>query len=185
MPSLVTRYTTWSWRSWPRHSNLDRIAVHLRMTDVVDAATRSRMMAGIGGKNTRPELLVRRELHKRGLRYKLGGAGLPGRPDIVLPKWRVAVFVHGCFWHWHGCPLSKVPRTNSDFWLAKLSANADRDIVTTISLISADWRVAIVWECALRGKRAIEQLPRRMDTLASWTQTPDSRPWLELPLSSD
>lgn len=155
------------------------------MADVVDAATRSRMMAGIGGKNTQPELLVRKELHRRGLRYVLNGAGLPGRPDVVLPKWKVAVFVHGCFWHWHGCALSKLPANNRPFWETKLDANTSRDTVALLSLLSAGWRVATVWECALRGKDAMAKLPFRMDTLASWIQHPSAQPALELPDLND
>lgn len=151
------------------------------MADVVNAATRSRMMAGIRSSNTLPERLVRSEMHKRGLRYVLGGAGLPGSPDIVLPRWRVAVFVHGCFWHWHGCALSKIPATNAGFWQAKLERNADRDTLATMSLLSAGWRVAIVWECSLRGLRPMQQLSDRMDTLVAWTQIPDLGLWLELP----
>jgi DNA mismatch endonuclease, patch repair protein len=103
------------------------------MVDTVDAATRSRMMAGIGSRNTRPELLVRRQLHARGFRYTLDGAGLPGRPDIVLPKWKVAIFINGCFWHWHGCHLSKIPDANRTFWETKLMTNQTRDDVSLAS----------------------------------------------------
>ena len=142
------------------------------MADVVDAATRSRMMAGISGKNTQPELLVRKELHHRGLRYVLNGAGLPGRPDVVLPKWKVAVFVHGCFWHWHGCHLSKMPANNRLFWQAKLDGNTSRDIVALLSLVSAGWRVATIWECATRGKQSIARLPALLDELTAWIRDP-------------
>lgn len=155
------------------------------MADVVDAATRSRMMAGISGKNTQPELLVRKELHRRGLRYVLNGAGLPGRPDVVLPKWKVAIFVHGCFWHLHGCSLSKMPANNRLFWETKLDANTSRDIVALLSLMSAGWRVAVIWECALRGKDAAAKLALRMDTLATWIQHRRSQPTLELPDFND
>lgn len=155
------------------------------MVDIVDAATRSRMMAGIGGKNTQPELLIRKELHRRGLRYVLDGAGLPGRPDVVLPKWKVAIFVHGCFWHWHGCSLSKMPTNNRPFWKTKLDANTNRDTVALLSLLSAGWRVATIWECALRGKNATAKLASRIDTLASWIEHPSSQPALELPDLND
>ncbi len=155
------------------------------MADVVDPATRSRMMAGISGKNTQPELLVRKELHRRGLRYVLDGAGLPGRPDLVFPKWKVAVFVHGCFWHWHGCSFSKMPANNRPFWQAKLSTNSSRDTVALLTLVSAGWRVATIWECALRGKDATAKLAFRMDTLASWIQQPSIHPLFELPDFND
>lgn len=151
------------------------------MADVVDAATRSRMMAGIQGRNTRPEVLVRQHLHSRGLRYSLGGAGLPGRPDIVLAKWKVAVFVHGCFWHWHGCSLSKVPTSNKAFWQQKLAGNENRDTIAILSLLSEGWRVALVWECVLRGRTALSELGPRMDTLASWIKSPGRKSVLELP----
>jgi DNA mismatch endonuclease, patch repair protein len=151
------------------------------MVDTVDAATRSRMMAGIGSRNTQPELLVRRHLHARGFRYTLDGAGLPGRPDIVLPKWKVAIFVNGCFWHWHGCHLSKIPDANRAFWETKLMANQARDYVSQMAIVSAGWRVAIVWECALRGKLAESQLPRLIRNLERWIRAKPKSKVLELP----
>lgn len=120
------------------------------MIDIVDTATRRRMMAGIKGSNTRPELFMRKGLHARGLRYRLGGSGLPGRPDLVLPKYKVALFVHGCFWHSHGCPAFKLPTTNADFWRTKLGANVKRDSANVVGLVARGWRVAIVWECDLK-----------------------------------
>ena len=138
------------------------------MADVVDAATRSRMMSKIRSQDTKPELLVRRHLHARGLRYVLGGAGLPGRPDLVFPRWKVAVFVHGCFWHWHACHLSRLPASNRKFWRSKLNNNQTRDAVSLLSLLSAGWRVATIWECSLRGKSATGHLPKMLDDLAGW-----------------
>ena len=120
------------------------------MTDVVDAATRSRMMAGIQGKNTRPELFLRKALHAMGFRYRLGGKGLPGKPDIVFPKKRVAIFVHGCFWHMHECKYFKWPATNSQFWREKLDGNVQRDKRVAVELQSKGWTVLTVWECELR-----------------------------------
>ncbi|NQD96755.1 DNA mismatch endonuclease Vsr, partial [Pseudomonas sp. CrR25] len=98
------------------------------MTDVVDTLTRSRMMSGIRGKNTKPEMLVRRALFKAGFRFRLHSKKLPGSPDVILPKRRVAIFVHGCFWHMHqGCTNARIPSTRTEFWRGKLKANVDRD----------------------------------------------------------
>ena len=138
------------------------------MVDVVDAATRSRMMAGIKSRDTKPEVLVRHGLHARGFRYRLQSGDLPGKPDVVLPKWRTVVFVHGCFWHWHGCALSKLPGNNAAFWLKKLDTNRHRDDYVRRQLLAEGWRVAVVWECATRGARAAVALPRVLDRLAHW-----------------
>ena len=138
------------------------------MADVVDAVTRSRMMAGIQSKNTKPETIIRKGLHARGFRYSMHPKNLPGKPDIVMPKWRVAIFVHGCFWHRHGCYLSKLPATNAAFWESKLAANQHRDALVKQQLAAAGWRTATVWECATRGKTATENLPNLLDDLACW-----------------
>lgn len=122
------------------------------MVDVVNSAVRSRMMSGIRGKNTKPELQVRQYLHRLGFRYSLHRRDLPGRPDLTLAKRGAVVFVHGCFWHSHaGCRLAAVPSTRPDFWKQKLGANADRDRRNLEDIRNAGWRVAIVWECALRS----------------------------------
>ncbi len=108
-------------------------------------------MSGIKGKNTQPELAVRRALHARGFRFRLHDKALAGKPDLVLPKWKAAVFVHGCFWHQHrGCSNASVPVTRQDFWIAKLNANVARDSRLALLLQSQGWRVAIVWECSIR-----------------------------------
>lgn len=122
-----------------------------RMTDIVDKETRSRMMSGIRGSNTKLELLVRRALHARGFRYRLGGAGLPGRPDLVLPRYRTALFVHGCFWHGHTCPLFRVPKTSPEFWSSKIDSNRMRDARVLRQLEEMGWNSCVVWECSLRG----------------------------------
>ena len=116
---------------------------------------RSRMMRGIRGSNTQPEMLVRKALHARGFRYRLNAKDLPGRPDIVLPKWKTVIFVHGCFWHAHqGCRYFRIPATRSEFWEQKLASNAARDARQIQHLVAAGWRVLVVWECALRNKNA-------------------------------
>lgn len=122
------------------------------MTDIGDSQTRSRMMAGIRGKDTKPELVLRRSLHALGFRYRLHEKGLPGAPDLVLSKFKAVIFVHGCFWHRHdGCRYATFPSTRSEFWTAKFAANVARDNQNQAALLSAGWRVAIVWECALRN----------------------------------
>lgn len=123
------------------------------MADVVDAATRSRMMSGIRGKNTKPELMIRKALHARGFRYRIHCKDLPGNPDLCLPKHRAVIFVHGCFWHGHGCHLFKWPRTREEFWRAKIERNQEVDARSMAALANAGWRVATVWECSLKGRR--------------------------------
>lgn len=136
------------------------------MTDVVDAPTRSRMMSGIRGKDTKPERLVRRALFKAGFRFRLHRRDLPGIPDVVLPGRGVAVFVHGCFWHMHpGCPNARLPATRPEFWREKLSRNVDRDRAAKASLAAAGWRVLTVWECATRDPGIMAVLP---ETLRAW-----------------
>ncbi len=128
------------------------------MSDIVDSETRSRMMSRIRGRDTRPELGLRRALHARGLRYRLHDPRLPGRPDIVFPRFRAACFVHGCFWHRHaGCRYATTPATRAAFWAAKFEANVARDARNRIELLAVGWRVAVVWECALRheGNEAV------------------------------
>lgn len=121
------------------------------MADIVDPFTRSRMMASIKGTNTRPEIALRKALHALGLRYRLHDRKLPGRPDIVLPRWRAVVFVHGCFWHRHdGCRYATVPATRQQFWNEKFAANVSRDQRNLASLAAAEWRTRIVWECDLK-----------------------------------
>ena len=121
------------------------------MTDVVSRETRSRMMSGIRGKNTRPELIVRKMLFAAGFRFRLHRRDLPGVPDIVLPGSRVAIFVHGCFWHCHRkCLYAKIPATRPDFWREKLEGNAFRDQRNVAALLALGWRVLVVWECASR-----------------------------------
>ena len=116
------------------------------MTDIVDKQTRSRMMAGIKGKDTKPELVLRRALHARGFRYRLHSKNVPGRPDLVFPKHHAIVFVHGCFWHRHeGCRYTTTPSTRPEFWQAKFDANVNRDGAVQGQLLEAGWRVATVW----------------------------------------
>lgn len=120
-------------------------------TDIFSRAARSTLMSRIRGQNTRPEVAVRSFLHRRGLRFRLHVTALAGRPDIVLRKYHAVVLVHGCFWHQHAdCPDATVPKSNRAFWRAKLSANRARDERNVKALMAAGWRVAMVWECAVR-----------------------------------
>lgn len=121
------------------------------MTDIVDPETRSRMMSRIRGRDTRPEVGLRRALHSRGLRFRLHDRRLPGRPDIVFPRFRAACFVNGCFWHRHaGCRYATTPASRRAFWAAKFEANVARDARNRLELLAVGWRVAVVWECAVR-----------------------------------
>ncbi len=122
------------------------------MTDIVDRKTRSRMMSGIGGKNTRPELLIRRGLHSRGYRYRLHDTGLPGKPDLVFVSRRAVIFVNGCFWHGHGCHLFRWPATRRQWWRDKIGETRRRDRTAIRQLNADQWRVLTIWECALKGR---------------------------------
>lgn len=136
------------------------------MTDIVDKQTRSRMMAGIKGKDTKPELVLRRALHAGGFRYRLHSKNVPGRPDLVFPKHHAIVFVHGCFWHRHeGCRYTTTPSTRPEFWQAKFDANVIRDAAIRDQLREAGWRVATVWECSLRKT---DQLVATVGLLRIW-----------------
>lgn len=143
------------------------------MNDIVVPAVRSRMMSGIGRKNTRPELIVRKLLFAAGYRYRLHRKDLPGAPDIVLPSRRVAVFVHGCFWHMHAkCKYSKLPSTRAAFWQTKLEGNVVRDQKAIDTLIRNGWRVLTVWECVTRNAVAMDAL---QESLTKWIESGESR----------
>lgn len=121
------------------------------MVDIVDAQTRSRMMSTIRGKDTLPERRLRSALHARGFRFRVHRKDLPGRPDIVLPRYRAVIMVHGCFWHRHdGCRFATSPATRPEFWASKFDQNVDRDRRNEDALRAAGWRVRVVWECAIR-----------------------------------
>jgi DNA mismatch endonuclease, patch repair protein len=122
------------------------------MADIVSAAVRSRMMAGIKGKNTNPELLLRKGLHARGFRFRLHDRSLPGTPDVILPRYRAVIFAHGCFWHGHDCHLFKWPKTREEFWRTKIARNQELDAKAEATLAKTGWRYAVIWECALKGR---------------------------------
>lgn len=123
------------------------------MTDVVTSDVRSRMMSGIRSKDTKPELAVRKGIFALGFRYRLHGNALPGKPDLVLPKYGAVIFVNGCFWHGHGCPLFKWPSSRPEFWREKIRRNRKVDAAARQELRKRGWRVLTVWECSLKGKQ--------------------------------
>ena len=140
------------------------------MTDVHDPATRSRNMAAVRARDTKPELMIRRALHGAGLRYRLNVRDLPGKPDIVLPRYRAVVFVHGCFWHRHECDLFRWPESRIEFWREKLDANAARDVKAADALEEAGWRQAVIWECALKGRKK-RDFQDTMQRLIAWIRS--------------
>lgn len=124
-------------------------------------------MAGIKGKDTRPEIRVRKALHAAGLRYRLHVATVPGKPDLVFPSRRAVIFINGCFWHGHGCSLFRLPSTRTEFWKAKIARNRDRDIEVRKQLTEQGWRHLTVWECAFRGPNMIG-FDRAISKILSW-----------------
>ncbi|MER8470442.1 very short patch repair endonuclease [Mesorhizobium sp. M1328] len=125
------------------------------MADIVSPEVRSRMMAGIRGVNTRPEMILRLALHAGGFRYRLHDRRLPGRPDMVFPRRRAVLFAHGCFWHGHDCHLFRLPGTRPEFWREKIARNRERDDAAERALAGLGWRCGVVWECAIRGRTAL------------------------------
>jgi len=147
------------------------------MTDRLSPAERSRQMARIRGANTAPEIHLRKGLHRAGLRFRLHSASLPGHPDIVLRRFRAAIFVHGCFWHRHpGCSIAYLPKSRVDFWSRKFSANVERDRRHLKALLDQDWRVAVVWECGLRRAHS---RPLTIQEVIKWVRSKRAR--AELP----
>lgn len=136
--------------------------------DTVDTATRSKMMSSIRGKDTGPEMVVRRFLHGQGYRYRIHRKDLPGKPDIVIPRLKVCIFVHGCFWHRHpGCPFATIPKTRNEFWNEKFQKNVMRDLSNINTLEAAGWNVLIVWECQLKkDPQTLERLEQKLRLLS-------------------
>jgi DNA mismatch endonuclease (patch repair protein) len=129
------------------------------MTDIVSPEKRSQMMSGIRAKNTRPEMIVRRALHARGFRYRIHVKDLPGKPDLVFPRYKSVLFIHGCFWHGHDCHLFKMPGTRTEFWQAKIQKNRENDAKAKAALAALGWRVLEVWECDLRATKKQDYEP--------------------------
>lgn len=137
------------------------------MPDVLSSMQRSYCMSRIRGKDTKPERLIRNALFAMGFRYRLHQRSLPGCPDLVLSKYRAVIFVHGCLWHKHGCELFRWPKTNAEFWRKKITRNSRNDAENLVKLKSAGWRVLVVWECSLRGKRRLKP-ETLIDQIARW-----------------
>ena len=136
------------------------------MADVHDKATRSYNMSQIKGKNTKPEILVRKYLFSRGYRFRLHDKKLPGKPDIVLPKYKTAIFIHGCFWHGHeGCKYFVMPKTRTDWWSKKLSGNRQKDVENLLMLSAMNWKVITIFECELKVSSLEETLKRLIGEL--------------------
>ncbi len=140
------------------------------MADVHSVAVRSKNMRAIKAQDTKPEMIVRRMLHGLGFRYRLHVRSLPGTPDIVLPKYRTIIQVQGCFWHGHDCPLFKLPETRREFWALKIKANQLRDQKATEALQEKGWRIAVIWECALKGREKNDF----SDMLSTWIRNGES-----------
>jgi DNA mismatch endonuclease, patch repair protein len=140
--------------------------------DITTPERRSRIMSNIRGKNTKPELVVRKLVHGLGYRFRLHRRDLPGSPDLVLPRLRKIIFVHGCFWHRHqGCKFAYTPKSNTEFWLAKLNANVTRDAAAQEALATRGWNVLVVWECEIAD---LAGLSRKVRTFLTQRPTPSS-----------
>jgi len=137
------------------------------MVDIVDASTRSMMMARVKGKDTRQEVEIRKRLFALGFRYRLHDKKLPGKPDIVLRKYKAVIFIHGCFWHVHDCSLFRWPASKKAFWKKKLAGNRKRDIENIESLEKLGWRILVIWECSFRG--AGKKREKEIDTIVKKT----------------
>lgn len=140
------------------------------MADIVPPEVRSRIMAGIRGKDTKPEMMLRKGLHAAGFRYRLHAKDLPGKPDMVFPRYRAVLFAHGCFWHGHDCHLFRMPSSRREFWEAKIARNHTVDAASSTALQETGWRLGIAWECALKGRTRLpigEVIARCADWLRS------------------
>ncbi len=147
------------------------------MPDIVTPEVRSRMMAGIRSRDTKPEMILRHGLHAAGFRYRLHDRALPGRPDMVFPRYHAVLFAHGCFWHGHDCHLFKWPASRREFWNAKITRNREVDSRSEQALAAAGWRLGVVWECALKGRTRLPVLTV-LESCARWLRSDE--PHLEI-----
>jgi DNA mismatch endonuclease, patch repair protein len=147
------------------------------LTTIVE---RSRQMARIRTENTNIEVFVRKQLHALGFRYSLHSTKIIGKPDIALPRWNVVIFVNGCFWHWHGCTLSRIPKTNHLFWSTKLAKNRSRDCIVLNNLKKSGWRVAEIWQCAFNNTTDKIDIDRPIKRLVQWIVNPNRKRFIEI-----
>lgn len=138
--------------------------------DTITPEVRSRVMSRIRGVNTKPELFIRRGLFARGFRYRINSSSLPGSPDLKLAKYRAVIFVHGCFWHSHGCALFRPPSSNVGYWSAKLARNSERDLEDLEALREAGWRICIVWECAVKRAESEADRGALLEGISTWLE---------------
>lgn len=141
------------------------------LVDIVDKKTRTRMMASVKNKNTSPELHIRKALFARGIRYRLHDRKLPGAPDIVFPKYKAVIFIHGCFWHNHNCKYGRLPATNRSFWELKLRGNAERDQQIVAKLNALGWRTRVIWLCSLKNKQTFVS-DKDVEEIINWLTEP-------------
>jgi len=147
--------------------------------DIVSAKKRSEMMSGICSKNTKPEILIRKGLFKHGFRYRINDKNIFGKPDIVLKKFNAVIFIHGCFWHGHiGCENFKIPSTNRNFWIDKIETNRKRDGEVLNYLHAKGWRICIIWECSIRGKKQLLDFDKTIKKISKWLLS--NKIWLEI-----
>ena len=144
-----------------------------KLTDIVTVAKRSEVMSRVGSKDTKPELMIRKGLHARGFRYRLHVKKLPGKPDLVFPRYRSVIHINGCFWHGHSCPRCRMPNSNTEYWNRKIARNMERDILSRQSLVDEGWRVLTIWECALTGKWKLE-LNQVLSMASAWLLSTNS-----------
>lgn len=140
------------------------------MADIVSPEKRSAMMAGIRGKDTKPEIAIRKALFALGWRYRIHDKRLPGKPDLVFPRRKAVIFVEGCFWHGHDCHLFRMPSSRQEFWQPKIEGNRQRDVRVRIELQNLGWRYLTVWECALKGRTRLP-FPLLIDTIIEWLES--------------
>ena len=157
------------------------------MTDSISVERRSQIMALVGSKDTKPELLIRKGLHARGFRYRLHVKELPGKPDLVFPRYKSVILINGCFWHGHSCQLYRFPKSNTNYWKQKIARNIERDTSNRQSLHDEGWRVLTIWECALKGREKLE-LEQVVALAAAWLRASSSiseikGTWVQEPLA--
>lgn len=137
------------------------------MTDTVSPAKRSDVMSRVRSTDTKPELLIRKGLHALGFRYRLHAKDLPGKPDLVFPRYKALIFVNGCFWHGHDCNLYRFPKSNTEYWKGKIARNVERDASNIKRLKDAGWRILVIWECATKGKAKLP-MERVLNAASEW-----------------